>query len=66
MCPEIRRPAELPKGLLMPFLLRFWNTGLRLVGGRRLGEVGSLVYHFINEETEARWGGLLQDPTAGE
>lgn len=66
MCPEIRKPAELSKGLLTPFLLRFWNAGLRLARGRRLAEVGSLVYHFTNEETEALIGDLLKGPTAGE
>lgn len=60
MCPEIRKNAELSKGPT-PFLLRFWNTGLRLVRGGRLGELGSLVYHFTNGETEA----LLGDPLPG-
>lgn len=56
MCLDIRKPAELSKGPLAPFLVRFWNTGVRLVRGRRLGEVDILVCYFRNEETEALVG----------
>lgn len=40
----------------MPFPVRFLNPGIRLVRGRTLSEVNTLVCHFTNKETGALRG----------